>query len=133
MKLFFLGREKLIFRAHLLGLRNDIPLIMAGFDLFTLSSRTEASPLVILESMASSLPCVATDVGDVGDMLGDTGHLVPPLDPTALADAWLKMLQMDPEQRIFLGERERQRVEHFYDLDQNVQTYETLYESILQK
>ena len=119
-------------KVHLLGLRKDIPLIMAGFDLFTLSSRTEASPLVILEAMASSLPCVATDVGDVGDMLGDTGLLVPPLDPPALAAAWLVLLQMDPEQRGVLGRKAFERAACLYSLEQTVKAYEALFRSILQ-
>jgi glycosyltransferase involved in cell wall biosynthesis len=59
--------------------------------------RTEILPLAILEAMAVGTPVVATDVGGVRDLVrdGDTGLLVPPEDPAALAAALVRVLQDD--------------------------------------
>lgn len=59
--------------------------------------RTEILPLAILEAMATGVPVVATDVGGVRDIVrdGDTGLLVPPEDPGALAEALVRILHDD--------------------------------------
>ncbi len=84
-------------------------------DLFALSSDTEQMPLSLLEAMASGLPAVSTDVGDVARMLGpESLAFVTPLDASALAAA-LDRLLVDPVLRRRLGDDNRSRAVLLYD------------------
>lgn len=77
---------------HFLGLRRDVPELLAEADMFVLPSVYDIFPTVILEAMAASLPIVATDVGGVPEMVtSDTGDLVPPMNEEALAQAIIRM------------------------------------------
>jgi glycosyltransferase involved in cell wall biosynthesis len=82
-------REGLTDRVVLLGARSDIAEVMNGFDLHVLASRSEAFPNVVAETMACGVPNVTTDVGDAAVIVGDTGWVVRPGDPQALAEAVL--------------------------------------------
>ena len=115
-------------RVHLLGERNDVPRLAAALDVASSSSAYgEAFPIVIGEAMACGVPCVVTDVGDSAWLVGDTGRVVPPRDPAALADAWWDVLRMGREARTVLGERARGRVKQNFSLPEVVRRYEKLY------
>ncbi len=81
-------------RVSITGWQADARPYIAGFDVFVLPSRDEAFPLTIVEAMLSSTPVVATDVGSVREAVidGETGLLVPPGDPGALATAIGRLL-----------------------------------------
>jgi glycosyltransferase involved in cell wall biosynthesis len=90
-------RQALRARAHSLGLTDhlqwlgvvaDAGRLAAAFDVFVLSSRSEGTPIVLLEAMAAGTPVVATSVGGVPDVVGRVeALLVPPDDARALASA----------------------------------------------
>ena len=119
-------------RVHLLGLRQDMPRLMASLDIFSISSRTEASPLVIGEAMACEVPCAVTDVGDAAQTVGCTGEIVPARDPQALAMAWRKLIEAGRQRRLELGRAARLRIEREFDLGSVVRRYEALYQSLVQ-
>ncbi|TFV58571.1 glycosyltransferase [Geodermatophilus sp. DF01-2] len=96
------------------GFVGDVRGFLAGLDVFCLSSRREALPLVLLEAMAEGLPCVATDVGDVAAAAGEDVLVVPTEDPERLADA-LGTLLADPDLRADLGRRARARAAAKFD------------------
>ncbi len=103
--------------ATLLGERApaEMPVMYREADVFCLAAWYEAMPLSILEALATGLPVVATKVGDVARVVrpGETGGLVPPRDPVALADA-LEPLLRDRELRGRLGRNARRLVEQHF-------------------
>jgi glycosyltransferase involved in cell wall biosynthesis len=84
----------LVDRFHLLGFRDDVPTFLAALDLFVSSSLWEGLPLVVLEAMLLGKAVVATDVGGNAEIMipGQTGDLVPPGKPDAMAAALLASL-----------------------------------------
>jgi glycosyltransferase involved in cell wall biosynthesis len=115
-------------RAILLGQRLDIELIYPALNVLTLCSIAgEAFPNVLCEAMACDVPCVATDVGDSAEIIGDCGLIVPQRDPKALARAWQKVLENEPD---LAQESRRSRMAARYSLDRMCAQYESLYRSI---
>ena len=118
-------------RIHLLGERRDIPRLTAALDVATSSSRYgEALALALAEAMACEVPCVVTDVGDSGILVGETGIIVPPADAPALADGLDRMLSAGPEKRRELGKAARLRVQEGYSIQNIIRNYEDLYLSL---
>ncbi|MHB8724072.1 MAG: glycosyltransferase [Casimicrobiaceae bacterium] len=118
---------------HLLGRRTDIAAIAAALDIASSSSWGEAFPNAIGEAMACAVPCVATDVGDVPQIIGDTGVVVPARDATALAAGWGKLAWLDPSSRQALGLRARQRIIARYSLPTVTAQYAELYASLIRQ
>ncbi|HWG73760.1 MAG TPA: glycosyltransferase family 4 protein [Acidimicrobiales bacterium] len=83
------------------SLENPYP-VLAALDVFTLTSRSDSFPLVVLESMQLGRPVVAFDVGDVASQLGSTGRVVEPLATSQFADEVVALLR-DPAERLRLG------------------------------
>ena len=115
-----------------LGLRDDVPDILAALDVAVSSSDWEGSPLSVMEYMGAGLPTVATAVGGVPDLIADGvhGRLIPPGEPVALADAVAQLLRA-PELAQEMGRRARERQRREFDLDVLVGRLERLYEELL--
>ncbi|MCH7971510.1 MAG: glycosyltransferase [Chloroflexi bacterium] len=91
-----------------LGSRTDPEKLMAACSITTLTSDSgEGFPNSVAESMACGIPVVTTDVGDAAAIVGETGKVVPPQAPQALADAWEEMLAQPEGELQFLGQLAR--------------------------
>lgn len=113
-------RERLV----LAGPSDDVPAVMNGLDLHVLSSCAEGFPNVVAEAMACGVYCVATDVGDAAYIIGDTGVVVPPEQPEALARGIESALrEVAARGRGRAGEAGRARVLEHFDLARMVQRY----------
>jgi len=113
---------------HLLGRRDDIPRILSALDLMVSSSAFgEGFPNVIGEAMACCVPCVVTDVGDSRQIVGTTGKVVPPRNPSALAAKILEVLSLSRAQFRRLGLQARERIAENYSLERITAAYERLY------
>jgi glycosyltransferase involved in cell wall biosynthesis len=119
-------------RVRFLGSRDDVAALLVAADVAVLSSRSEGLSLALLEAMAAGKPVVATRVGGNPEVLtdGETGRLVPPADPEALAAALLEVLDQ-PGQAAALGRAARSRVVERFSLRGMVTQYEQVYERLL--
>ncbi|MCC7355972.1 MAG: glycosyltransferase family 4 protein [Anaerolineae bacterium] len=117
---------------RILGRRADVPALMAASDVVALASRWEGLPYALLEAMALARPCVATTVGGCPEAIesGESGLLVPPEDPGALAAAILALLS-DRERGRALGQAAAQRVEERFSVQRTVAETVALYERLL--
>ena len=100
------------------GLRHDVPRLLAAVDVLALTSLYEGFPNVLLEAMATGAVAVATDVGGCRELVtsGETGLLVPPRAPAAVAAAVGRVLR-DPALARRLATAARQRVEGAFSID----------------
>jgi len=115
-------------RLLLLPEQIDVAQLMPAFDAFVLSSAWgEGFPNVLGEAMATGVPCVATDIGDSREIVGDTGIIVPPRSPDQLALAILALASKGTGERAELSVRARRRVEKNYSLASVVRQYETIW------
>ncbi|HEY0075926.1 MAG TPA: glycosyltransferase [Abditibacteriaceae bacterium] len=114
-------------QVQMLGVRRDVPRLLAAADVFVLSSDREGLPIAILEAMAAARPIVATSVGNVPDVVRDgvSGRLVPPGDKEALAEA-IEELLSDATRTKELGQNARE-IARDYDVRHMIARYETLF------
>ena len=107
--------------------REDVRAALWAADVFCLPSRFESMSYTLLEAMACGVACVATQVGGNADLIrdGETGILVPPNDPAALAEAML-LLGRTPRERMRLAEA-AQRAARAYSLETMLERSLALY------
>lgn len=114
------------------GHRTDIHEILNAMDVFVSSSILDAAPIVILEAMACAKPVVGTRVGGIPELVadGETGTIVPPRDPAAMADAIVHLLN-NPEKLHSMGVTGQERVAEHFDLSICAQKHEAVYNAVL--
>jgi glycosyltransferase involved in cell wall biosynthesis len=119
-------------QVRLLGLRRDIPDLLAAADVFVMPSLSEGLPLALLEAMMAGKPVVASAVGGIPSAVrsGSTGLLVPPNDPSALGSA-LRKLSADAELRKSLGIAAAADVRQRFGADSMTAAYIAVYERAL--
>lgn len=115
-------------RLTLVGHRTDLADWLPGADMIVLPSAWgEGFPNILGEAMACGVPCITTDVGDSGWIVGKTGLVIPPRDAAALAQAIGRLERLGPEGRRILGLAARRRVIENFSLDETVARYAALY------
>jgi glycosyltransferase involved in cell wall biosynthesis len=116
------------------GFREDIPELLASFDIFVLPSRSEGFGRVNLEAMAMGKPVISTSVGGIPEVVldGVTGILVPPENSGDLAHAIIRVFN-DSQLGKSMGNAGRRRVEEHFTLLAHVQRIEEIYGEILLK
>ena len=114
------------------GFHDDVPALLESLDVVALPSWTEGLPIVLLEAMAHARPVVATPVGGTPELVtdGETGLLVPPRDPEALATALRRLLE-DPELARRLGEAGRARVAERFTAAGQAQRILAIYDDVV--
>lgn len=123
--------SKVRHRFYFLGERNDVHKLMSAIDIFCLSSAWgEGFPNVLGEAMATSIPCVATDIGDSSLVVNKTGIIVPPCDVNALEKGIESLLIMSRKDRVSLGKSALERIEVNYKLSKIVEKYASLYNEL---
>ncbi len=126
------ARLKLADRVHFLGWRADAPAVLAALDVLLAPSRWEGFGLVFLEAMALGVAVIGTRVSAIPEVVadGETGWLVPPDDPVAIAGA-LRAALSDPDERRHRGEAGRARLESHFTVDAMVERTLAIYRGVL--
>lgn len=117
-------------RVEFLGHRHDVSAILAEADLYVAPSHREGLSNAVLEAMGAALPIVATRVGGNPELLEPIGVLVPPADPSAMAEA-LRRTLADPIAARARGDAARVEIERSYTLTGVVRRHEDLYDELL--
>lgn len=105
------------------GTQRNMPSVYNALDVCCLTSVSEGFPNVLAEAMSCGVPCVASDVGDIAEIIGDTGLVVPKRDVKAFSRAMREMAE-----RVRSGKvsDSRTRIEQNFSLDRAVERTESL-------
>lgn len=125
-----LARFDMGHRFVMAGYHDDPATVLAGADIFTLSSRHEGLPISLLEAMSLGVPPVVTSVGGSVEVVTDgvDGVLVPPAAPAALAAAYIRLAR-EPRDRARIGAAAATRAEDF-DIARTARVVEARYRRI---
>jgi glycosyltransferase involved in cell wall biosynthesis len=111
-------------RITLMGEADSLDDFYKSIDVFVLSSRTEGFPNVLIEAMSYGVPCVTTDVGDAGRIVGESGVVVRPRDPDALFRGIDSMLSLPLAEYHQRSSQARKRVEREFSIESVVGRYD---------
>jgi len=116
---------------HFLGRRDDVPELLRGLDAFILPSVAEGMPRSLLEAMAANVPCIATSVGGIPEIIddGNFGFLATPANRQELAEAMITLTGMKEAERNALTERAKQNVEKKYRDEKVIKKLQNIYQN----
>jgi glycosyltransferase involved in cell wall biosynthesis len=121
-------------RVTVLGERHDIARLLRGLDVVVLSSAYgEGTPNVLAEAMATGIPCVATDVGDAAALVEQSGIVISPQNPSELAAAIQSLLYEAAQARALRGQRARETIRRWYNIEGAADRYYELCNVVLNK
>ena len=115
-------------RFRLLGNRSDVDRLLNAADLFVLYSDTEGMPVSLMEAMSAGLPCVASGLEGIAQLIPDEryGTLIRPGDPELLAET-IRGVLSDPGRMSAQGRAAAERIRSFFSLDASCAAYERLF------
>jgi glycosyltransferase involved in cell wall biosynthesis len=117
---------------HFLGWRSDASTLLRSLDIFLMPSLWEGFGLALLEAMGARLPAVASAVSALPEIIvhHETGYLVPPRNPEAIAQA-VRLLLDDPLLGRYMGLNAEDRLETYFDVPQMANQTVQLYKQVL--
>lgn len=121
--------ERVIF----LGTRQDLPRVLASVDFGLLSSKNESGPVALLEYMASSVPFVVTEVGQVAETVANAGmqSVVPRQDPHGFSRALDRLIALPDAERKARGEAGKEFLLEHFSIEARIALLQELYQSLL--
>jgi glycosyltransferase involved in cell wall biosynthesis len=131
-------KEGLIQRAqgtshvHIMGFREDIADCLAALDILLITSLNDGFNLAAVEAMASSKPIVATAVGGLPEVIGDSGILIKSGDTGRMAEETIKLIN-SPTLRKAIGAKGRRRAEALFTWDVSLQKTLAIYHRVIGK
>lgn len=136
------GPMDVVLRAHAAALGVEVTWLpftapaaryLQTFDVFVLSSAWESFPITVLEAMSCGVPQVVTRVGGTSEsVVAETGLVVPPRDPRALAEAVIQLLR-DPQRRAAMAEASRARHAERFTSERMVANTAVVYDRLLNR
>lgn len=123
----YLDNNKLVNDIILVDEVSNVPDYLDALDIFVLPSRSEGFPNILGEAMAMSVPCVVTDVGDSGELMGDRNYVVPKENSKELALAIEKLINLPKNELYYQGEKMKNRVMNNYSIEKVAVSYLNLY------
>lgn len=113
------------------GFREDAHLFYKIMDIFLLTSFSEGTAMTLLEAMATSLPCIVTNVGGNPEIVKDkeTGFIIPSDDEKTLAAKICKLFRNEGLKKQF-GKAGRRKFEEKFTIDNMVRSYQVIYNKL---
>jgi len=111
----------------LLGERKNIPEILHQLDIFVMPSLGEAFPIALCEAMASGLPCIVTNVGDMKEIVGNNNLVIDDWDPKVFSDKLLELCEMSDLELDSIGFNLKQRVKAKFSIKKIAKLYKSCY------
>jgi glycosyltransferase involved in cell wall biosynthesis len=115
---------------YLLGERDDVNSLLSAADIFALPSYGEAFPISLCEAMSCSVPCIATDVGDVRHILGNYKHIISPGNTNELVSSISEIISLDAQERKDIGFELRERITQNFTIEAITKIYTNFYSQI---